>query len=291
MILAADLHFRWDKPPCRKETLEEWIEVQFSKFQFILNGTGPILVAGDFFHKPTGAPAWMFQRLIQMIKESEQTVVAIPGQHDLPYHQADLFHQSNLGVLAASGAVRAELLTDSVDCFAWPGMKYPLSKYEKGRTAITHQMVISSAKGELWPGQSREAGVSTAEQLLRRFPQYELIVSGDNHQPFAYQFRGRWLINPGSMTRQRSNEKHLPGFFIYHDNGQVERAEFPDIHEIQDVPDAPNFSDSMLGANPEAVQELMDGLEAGDEEDFPSALQSYFLKHNVREAIQRRIQG
>jgi len=156
-------------------------------------------------------------------------------------------------------------------------------------------MVIQNTKEELWPGQSKETGVNTAEGLLRKYPNYKLIVSGDNHQPFAYHFRGRWLVNPGSMTRQKIGDNYAPGFFVYHEGGEtweakVERVTFPHKENVLLGVTSQQF-ETIYGGSPEKVEEFLSLLQEGEDLYFRDALEEYFAQKKTRIEVRERILG
>ncbi len=295
IICAADIHFRWTKPPSRIGTLEEFIETQFNKFEFMLNygrkhHYPTIVIAGDLFHQSTGCPAWMFSRLIRLIKEYNYdgsddaygTITAIPGQHDLPYHQSDLLHTSNMSVL-----VDSDMLDDAYGLYALFPWASKIVESKK-RIAIVHQMVIESDKHQLYPHQAEEKGIVTAKELLKQFPCYKLIVSGDNHRPFAVEHGGCWLVNPGSMTRQRLGENHIPGFYTW-DNGKVERIEFPCEQNV--LADIRTEKLNNWTGDLSKIYEIMDEIDESQSEDFTTVAQEYFKKHNIRPEVQKLILG
>jgi hypothetical protein len=45
-----------------------------------------------------------------------------------------------------------------------------------------------------------------AEGILRKYPKYDLIVTGDNHTSFTVAYKGRRLVNPGNLTRQAADQ-------------------------------------------------------------------------------------
>ena len=298
IICTGDWHIRPDKPACRKETAEEWIEVQFKKIEAILkysaeNDSAPILVAGDFFHKPTGAPAWLLARLIRVIdngySEGAGSIYVVAGQHDLPFHQLENLHRSNLGVLLAAEVVFARCHSGMMNAKFFPWGKPIEEVNSKNPIAIAHTMVLKDQQSELWPGQIKDTGVSAAEHLLRKFSCYDLIATGDNHQPFAVEFGGRWLCNAGSLTRQKSNETHIPGFWVC-DEGRVDRVDLPyDPDAIQSA--ATKEASAAWAGNLEAVGALLDEMDVADELDFYTALQAYFRARKVRADVQKKIMG
>jgi len=69
----------------------------------------------------------------------------------------------------------------------------------KGREIlIWHHMTYTKAP---FPG----AKGGMAAGMLRKYP-YDLIVTGDNHQSFSEEYKGRLLVNPGNITRQVADQ-------------------------------------------------------------------------------------
>ena len=293
IVCCADLHLRPDKPACRAESLEDWISLQIDKLSYILDFAyehdAEVVIAGDICHRATGWPSWMFSRVINTLSNWKINVYGIPGQHDLPYHQLSQLRRGNLGVLIEARVVRH--IPDKFcpyDGFPW-GVDVVPSEDEND-VAVAHMMVLKDRNSELWPGQIKETGAGTAEALLRKFPRYKLIVTGDNHQPFAVQFRGRWLVNPGSMTRQRITETHKPGFYYYEkESRSAERITLP--HEDNLIDPRTESRNAAWAGDMDAVGAMLDGVEEGEELNFMSALVEYFKQRKTRAEVQRKILG
>lgn len=239
MILAADLHLRRSRPRARKDDYRAAQERKFRHILELTQGSPPLLVAGDFFHVAEPGEellAWV----IRLLKEYGVRPVVVPGQHDLPGHSLEQAHRCGLAVLAAAGVV--ELLVNPQfptihgDCMI-EGVPYGLEPEQLlpsddelfYQVILWHHMVINEVP--IWPGQVADK----AHSLLRKYPQFDLIVTGDNHESFAMAETAdlvkvvaegrapRWLINPGSMMRSRSDQiDHEPCVYRWED-GKVER--------------------------------------------------------------------
>lgn len=219
-ILTSDWHIRDDRPVCRTDN---YMETQARKINFILNLSDqydcPILVAGDFGHKPY----WGDRLLNQIIKLFKgwgyKNIIVTPGQHDLPYHQLDKLYEGGLGVLEYADCIK--IISECYNgnskflLFAYPyGVKIKSTKhdYKERSIALIHQMVIKSQKDKLWNDQVSDS----AEELLKKFPCYDLIVSGDNHQTFDVEYKGRRLVNPGSIMRMTTDQiNHKPCVYLW----------------------------------------------------------------------------
>jgi len=247
-ILTADWHIRSDTPICRTDNFFDTLE---KKIDFILDlqkeHKCPILEAGDIGHKPQW-PNWLLEWAINKFKGQE--IIAICGQHDLPNHRLDLFEKSGTGVLTAAGVIQTMgilLSEDKIIGCHLPSKsiikKYGLhitpfpygmemkslgwgKKYEMPdmpMIAMTHQMIIENKP--LWPGQEAPKGNS----LLKKFPEYDLILSGDNHNSFVAEYQGRKLVNPGSLMRTTADqENHKPRVYLwYAETNTVEAIYLP----------------------------------------------------------------
>lgn len=240
MILSADLHLR--KTPPRARTDDYWA-TQERKIRFILEqaqASPPLLVAGDFFHQPRPGP-FLEKWVIDLLNEYGVKPVVVPGQHDLPGHSLDQIGDSGLGVLAAAGVI--ELLNNQQfstlhNNIYIQGCSYgenpiqtlPSSEKRFVRILLWHHMVINSEP--LWPGQVADKALG----LLKKYPQFDLITTGDNHQTFAVASPdGRWLVNAGSMMRMTAAQvDHRPCVFRW-EGGRPEQVFLPIEPDVLDL--------------------------------------------------------
>lgn len=231
-ILCADIHIRADIPECRTDK-DEYQKEQWSKWSQIIDLSeefcAPIIVAGDLGHKPQW-PSGILRKFIQISFGADRAIIVVPGQHDLPYHKVDSWRESALGVLEADGAIevclgtsRNPFIIDSeINIYDFPwgvSMDRRLSQSSGYNVAVTHQLVMEGKGNKMdWPG----ADASFAIELLKAYPQYCLILSGDNHLPFVVEHEGRLLVNPGSMMRMTASQiNHKPRVYLWNRHGQL----------------------------------------------------------------------
>lgn len=235
-ILSADWHIRPDIPIGRTD---DYFAAMERKVDFILalskQYNCPILIAGDLGNKPlnNGWPTWLLKWAIEKFKGHD--IICIPGQHDLPNHQLNQWEKAGIGVLHAAGAIKLigphDLDSDYIDdvfCLhAFPYSENLHTIQSEGlalpKIALIHQIVIEGKP--LWPGQEADKG----HQLLKKFPEYSIILTGDNHNAFTVEYEGRWLINPGSMMRNTADQAdHKPRVYLwYADANSVEPIYLP----------------------------------------------------------------
>jgi len=236
-ILCADLHIRATAPRCRTDN---YVDTQYNKLRFIVElarkHNCPVLVAGDLGENAQW-PNWLIEWFMRTIYGT--TFMVIPGQHDLPNHKFELYRKSAIGVLSTSNSIN--LLRNGVN--RWHNLfihAFPYGRLitgsqvskPKGKffVAVAHQMVIK--RKPLWPGQV----APKAHALLHKYPEYDLILTGDNHNPFTYKMDGRWLVNPGSMTRHKADQiKHKPRVYLWYAKSRhIERIYLPIENNVID---------------------------------------------------------
>jgi len=217
-LLLSDWHLRESIPTCRTDNF--W-EAQNDKTDFIIDLAKrhniPILVGGDLGHKAKWS-CKLLEWAIEKFKNVEIFVIA--GQHDLPQHQTQQWRQSGIGVLHAAGAIKFIQQPETLEGknitifpFSFGQEMINPDEFKKNNKliAVTHQMVIENKP--LWPGQEAPKG----HQLLKEFPEYDLILSGDNHLSFISEYKNRVLCNPGSIMRTTAAQvNHKPRIYLWY---------------------------------------------------------------------------
>jgi len=232
LIFSSDWHIRSAVPLCRTD---DFVATMWRKVDFIINlsnkyGKIPVLISGDVGDKAQ----WLNWLLAEFIRRVNGTdIVAIPGQHDLQNHIVAEWSNCGIGVLHEAGAIRINPFTKvynfngiSVFPFSYGvPISEPIEAVLGSRNiAMTHQLVLEG-EGAGWES---EKGVS-AEALLEKFSQYDVILSGDNHKPFTVAYDGRLLVNPGSILRLKSDQiEHKPRVYLYYaESNRVEPVYLP----------------------------------------------------------------
>ncbi|MFA5934990.1 MAG: metallophosphoesterase [Candidatus Paceibacterota bacterium] len=205
-ILCGDIHLREDVPICRTDDFwaTQWKKIDFiSDLQKQCNC--PVLCSGDLFDYWKPSP-----NLLSMASEHlPDQFYSIYGQHDLPQHSMELNYKSGLYNLWKNGKVTildGNCTNDSDYPFLVEGCSFGAIPSKEGikRAAVNilvwHKMFY---QGKLpWPGCTDPLGAG----LLRKYPQYSLICTGDNHKPFVEEYQGRILVNVGSMMRTTADQ-------------------------------------------------------------------------------------
>lgn len=235
ILLTSDWHLRLKAP---KNRTDDFFSAQFLKLKWILDkaldeSCSAIIVAGDIFDSPQ-VPYEVTNKCIQMFKAHpiHVPVLTIYGQHDLRFHNLESKEKTPLNTLEKAGAVKTlssvpcsinqDVNIDVYGC-SW-GEEIPTITDENTINILAiHRMIIH--KEPLWPGQT---DYTEAEHFLKK-NNFNLIVSGDNHNPFVFPYKHKILVNPGSLMRQTSAQiEHKPRIYIYDTNyGEVEKHFIP----------------------------------------------------------------
>jgi DNA repair exonuclease SbcCD nuclease subunit len=217
-ILTADWHLREDTPICFSGDFqkEQWTAVEFvAALQHQHDCV--VLHAGDLFHHWKPSP-WLLSMAIQHLPSSFHTVY---GQHDLPQHSTELMSKSGLQTLNWAGVANVILQGHygqpirEVDALILP-------QHKERKILVWHHLTYQTKP---FPG--AEGGMAAG--ILRKYPRFDLIVTGDNHQSFTEEYQGRLLVNPGNLTRQVADQINFrPRVYLwYADTNTVEPVYIP----------------------------------------------------------------
>jgi predicted phosphodiesterase len=219
-ILTSDWHLREDTPTCRTD---DFWEAQWNKVRAIRELQKKfdclVLCAGDLFHHWKTSP----YLLATTINNLPKRFFSVLGNHDLPQHSIDLKEKCGVNVLEA-----AKKLTILSEC-NWGQMPDEGSLFFPNtgtRILIWH---IMTYKGNApWP----ECTDKTALGLLKEYSEFPLLLTGDNHTTFVEEYEGRLLVNPGSLTRQTSDqENHRPCVFLWYEESNTVEQVFLKINK------------------------------------------------------------
>lgn len=212
-ILTADLHLQYHSPICRTDN---FIDTQIKKLGWLSElakkHKATILCAGDVTHK---AREDRQNELHLMLHNNLPEMYGVLGNHDTISRNSENVYKSALGLHIKTS--RYKLLSnvptkfgdDSVYGADW-GDELPHVE-TSNNLGIIHKFIL----GPNDPLQNYVSGTK-GRKLLREYPEYDLILTGDNHQTFTFESKGRFLVNPGSFLRITSAQKEFePSVFLY----------------------------------------------------------------------------
>ena len=175
----------------------------------------PFLVAGDFFDHWKPSP----ELLALVAKAMPKDTYCVYGNHDLPEHSISQKHRSGLYALEASGVIKMLPFGYWKDVPGEEGFRI------KNRNIFIWHKCVYRVK-EQWMDSTDSVH---ARKLLKIYPQFDVIVTGDNHQPFIEELDGRLLVNCGSLMRIRASQvDYKPCVYLYYaDTNEVEKVYLP----------------------------------------------------------------
>jgi DNA repair exonuclease SbcCD nuclease subunit len=291
MIVCADLHLRLDVPICRNETEEEWFRLQRKTVEAVMRAADDkghcqdIYIAGDIFHRPLNSP-----RLVNMFLQAlycldgDGKVCVLAGNHDLQARNPD-YSGTSFGTILYSDNV--DLLT-SQDVVPYGQEKVRKGYLPLGQILFMHRYVVESPN-DIIPGMD----AITAHDLLALYPDYKLIVAGDNHSGFLYTENGRAVLVPGAMTRQSANAiDKMPFMYYIDDHLNIEPIALPDCEAIlsREHLDKANEREGRMTAFIEALKERGE-VTLDFEENVAMALLRNKLKGETETMVKELVYG
>lgn len=285
-LLTSDWHLREDIPQCRTDNF--W-ETQERKIDFVFDlarkNQCPIIIGGDIGHKPR----WSCRLLEWFISKVDKDIkiFLVSGQHDLINHKLSLWEQSGIGVLHAAKAINFIQKPIWINEFGL----FPFSYGEEikrckstsnSNIAIIHQMVIEDKS--LWPGQEAPKG----HQILKKFPCYNLILSGDNHNAFVTEHEGRFLVNPGSMMRTTADqENHKPRVYLWYAETNIIDAVYLPIEQGVISRTHIEVTQNRENRNKAFIERINNNVEI--KLSYEKNLEAYFDKYRTEKNIKEKV--
>lgn len=203
-ILTGDWHLREDIPVCRTDAFQttQWNKVRvISELQ--QKYKCPVIHSGDLFHHWKPSP-WLLSKTIEYIPYDFYTIY---GNHDLPQHNIELQDKCGIYNLWVSGKIH---MLSGTHWGEIPVKETHPILIQGKKILVYHVMTYQGKKP--WPGCTDSMGAA----LLRKYPEYDLILTGHNHTPFVETHQDRLLVNPGSIMRQFADQiDHRPRVYLY----------------------------------------------------------------------------
>jgi len=239
ILCCADIHITDQKPKFRTS---KYTNQLFNKLDWILKvakeeNCSVIANAGDLFDTSNISYS-LYTRTVRTFKKGTVDFLTIAGQHDLRWHTTPL-EDTPLGALEASGFV---IVPDETTVYkrnvhfynmGW-GQEAPKSiNQENVNILLIHTMVTKA--GPLFEGQEVTA-YTTGKALLKRYKEFDFIISGDNHETHTTTVNGRININPGSLMRKRKDQiDHQPCIYILDTVKGKAKQIFIPVEPVEDV--------------------------------------------------------
>lgn len=298
LIFTADWHIRDSTPESRTD---DFVSAMTTKLQYIKElqeeHECPVLIAGDVFDHWKPSPKLISYALENM----PDNVYAIPGNHDLPAHSLENVHKS--GIHALSSAYTVDMLTTGHGLIrkfkVSSGYNVAIHGFPYGVTlenitpddrifqiAVVHKFIYDST--EPFPGAS-EVGCS-AKNLIKQLNNFDIIITGDNHQTFTRALGDTVLVNPGSLMRSSAIQiNHKPCVFLWYAETQtIKQVQLP-INKSVISRDHLESAQENLSRRNAFIEKLDTKIEISN--SFESNMKSMIAKNNTPVSIQSKIWG
>ena len=271
-ILTSDWHLRETKPVARTDA---FFPAMWKKVVFIAELSekhkAPVLHSGDLYHHWKPSP----DLLTRTIRALPDIFYTIYGNHDLPEHSLE--QQELSGVHTLWVGQRLDIPINGVH---W-GLKPEKATFIKNNRKILMWHVLTYPGKDLpYPGCEE----MSAKQILKKYSEYDLIVTGDNHKTFVEEYQGRLLVNPGSILRMTAAQiEHKPCVFLYYaETNTVEQVFIP----IEDNVLSREHIDEKEERN-DRISAFISSLDADWDADmsFEKNLDSFLQKNKVSKKV------
>jgi hypothetical protein len=220
IICCGDWHLR--TTPTKYRT-PAYYDQMISKIKYIINFADEhdiftVLQPGDFFDNPDQAYKLHID-LAKLVFNTNIDLYCVAGQHDLRYRQFDntslaLFQAVDILELLGKEPITYDE-KEPVDIYgaSWGDAIPDVVNSEHYNILVLHKMIVKDKP--LFPDQKDYCrSAEFASTLL----DYNLIVSGDNHNSFSYipkDKRFPSIINCGSLMRMTTAQyNHKPCFWV-----------------------------------------------------------------------------
>lgn len=295
-VVAADIHLS-HAPPAVRSHEPDWYATQagyLTQVARVLQGQPygtPLIISGDIFDR-WNAPA----ELINLALEHLPPCYAVPGNHDLSHHSYEDIKKSAFYTLVQAGKVSLlppgkSLVADRgptpVRMWGFPygyeprPLREPFPLYQD--IAVCHCFVWTDRTG--FPG-APESGRLGA--FRKKVTGYDVVVVGDNHQPFTYSKDPPYVINCGGLMRRTSRERdHEPRVWLVRADNRIEPVFLDTASDV--FTETADCEEVSISGKPlaEFMQELREGHECAV--SFEVAVGQYLRQENVDAEVSRLV--
>jgi predicted phosphodiesterase len=235
-VCTADIHVRVTNPAHRKDNYFQAMEKKLLFIKDYVEKNNCLwLDAGDLFDSWKSSP----KAESLLFKTLPEQIISVAGNHEIPYHNVSKLEDSSFHVMQSAGRVVSgcdvEFDTEIGDVYCLPYgsdlNRKIVCDAKKKNIMIYHGMVWKGKKPDI-PGIE---GYS-AKQIIAMQPEFDIIITGHNHDHFIVKQGKTTLINPGSLMRssiiQLDYEPVLP---IVYDDCSVELVKIPIEKDVFDL--------------------------------------------------------
>lgn len=292
-IACSDIHLCHTCPPARSNEGDWYFAMRRTCDQLkslAQKYNVPVLCAGDIFDRWNSPP-----ELINFAIRNLPNMIAVPGQHDLPYHSNQDVHRSAFWTLVEAKVIDpGEGMTeyfpeypenDNIQLHVFPwGLSEDIGfEFEKCSTlsiALIHAYI--GTREHSYPGAPVESMVSGWRDRLQG---YDIAIFGDNHSGFITKAGKCTVVNCGCLIQRKSNERHYkPAVYLIYEDGSVE-PHYIDTSQDKWIDEKETKEEIVPTGLSEFLTELEE-LEEGSL-DFREAIDRYIVDNDVDENVKQ----
>lgn len=223
IIFVGDSHITSNVPSSRKETNEEYRDLQYKKLNYIYNDIAEendiIVITGDVFHSSalsmmSGTPKF-YNDIIDLL--NTRKTFTIVGNHDMYFRNEDVHNTTILDNLLKTGVNHL----DRIELVNQTGMKIRLFGVDYNsdfpilgdiNDNIYNIIIAHSFFEDSFYGATGNNNL-TIEAINNTLGKYDAVVLGHDHSPYdmldidnplAYNRKTR-IVRPGSLLRGTSH--------------------------------------------------------------------------------------
>ena len=259
-VLCSDLHLRETTPSARAE--KDWYEVMENHLNALGEASrrwsSPIICAGDVFDRWNPS-----SELVRFAVQKLPQMAAIPGQHDLRYHDYESRLRGAYGCLAAVDIIFDLPTTEWVNigvrglqlwAMPWGRWEPPTENKKEGtiKLGVMHKYA--------WSNQFNcHAKADESSRFERLYPNLDAMIIGDNHIPWMLPN----VMNHGGFIPQNADQKSLvPHYGVLMSDGSIEKHPYDVPEPVWAESWQPEIEDAKVAS--EVIQELQDLRHTGD---------------------------
>ena len=200
ILIGSDFHFRSNKPIARVDDYRETQHKEIMWLKELSKDYETFISAGDIVHSyvERARPMEFYNYLLQNLPDNMYTIY---GNHDVYGSDISTTDNTTVGALVNAGKIKIldSLLynVDSgdvrIDGFHYGQEPNEDEKISRNLTkiAVWHNLVLQESHPFI--------KAPSAEEILKKYPGYDLMIIGDNHKTFIVVDGHRVLLSPGSF--------------------------------------------------------------------------------------------
>jgi hypothetical protein len=232
--------------------------------------------------------------LINFAIDHMPKMYAIPGQHDLPYHNINEIQRSAYLTLVHAGMIHTVSMLGHVTIVNGMALfGFPYGDKIKPRegdwdeyvcVAMMHEYTWK--KGYGYPTAPKAGRITKARKHInqQKYEGYDVVVIGDNHRGFQTTVGKTVLFNCGALMQRHKNElKYTPQVGLLYKDGVV----IPHLLNTKDDKYLSVDSNHVVEGVTKDMAEFFNSLQELDEVglDFTRTIKHYLKTHDVPKSV------